>query len=516
MWRAVARLRDPRRWPLRWWLTVVTAAIAGGTLVVLGVLVLVLLDGSFQGLFASYLRDQAEPVIQRQLGTLRPEPKPIVGLLPEPPSKPSAPKPGGKPSGVVGVPDDRAIDLKTVGPALVQELAAPDTGVVVFDVHHTVIVASGPDRGPASWPVAASDAVDETIRGKETRRIFSHDGHRTLLLLLPLQTPDGRIGGAIEIASRLDLLDRLRVQLSVGLAVGTLLALAVAGGIAGWVVRIALGPLERMVLVTRQVAGGDLRARVRVERQDEVGELAGAFDQMVDRLEAAFAEQRRLVSDAAHELRTPLTAIGGTMEMAQVSLDRSDDAMTRQLLATSEREIDRLGRLVNDLLALSSLDERTPLHLESLDLGGALTDVVERTRLLAREHQVVACLDPADGPFLVRGDRDQLERLFVNLLDNATKYTPDGGRIEVRLSRTDDLVCATVQDTGRGIAPDDLPRIFDRFYRGDRSRSRRAGGAGLGLSIVQGIVSAHGGTIEAESTLGVGTTIRVFLPRAAS
>jgi signal transduction histidine kinase len=260
------------------------------------------------------------------------------------------------------------------------------------------------------------------------------------------------------------------------------------------------------------VAGGDLGARVRLARQDEVGELASAFDQMVSRLEAAFAAQRRLVSDAAHELRTPLNGLAGTLEIVQVGLRRGDLEHAERLLASVEAELDRLGRFVNDLLTLSSLDEDAGnVRLDRVPLEPVLRDVVRRARILAPDHEIVARFDPTAA---VIGDRDQLERVFTNLLDNAVKYTPSSGHIEVELQRAGDSVVGTVRDTGRGIEPDDLPHIFDRFYRVDRARSRQAGGAGLGLAIVQAIVHAHSGQIEAESSPGKGTTVHVRLPAA--
>jgi signal transduction histidine kinase len=192
-----------------------------------------------------------------------------------------------------------------------------------------------------------------------------------------------------------------------------------------------------------------------------------------------------------------------------VGLARGDLTGASRLLSGVEAELDRMGRLVNDLLTLSSLDERSPAAMSAIDLAPVLRDVVRRARILAPDHAIVARLDEA---VRVHGNRDQLERVATNLLDNAVKYTPAGGRIEVEAQRAGDEVRVTVSDTGRGIPPDDLPRIFDRFYRADRARSRQEGGTGLGLAIVQAIVHAHGGQVEAESVVGAGTTIRVTLP----
>jgi len=189
------------------------------------------------------------------------------------------------------------------------------------------------------------------------------------VLLLPLQRPNGETFGVLELATPLELVDTLWTQVGGALAVGTLLAVLVAGGLAGWVARRALGPLDRMIRVTRNVASGDLSARVDLRREDEVGELGAAFDQMVGRLEAAFAVQRRLVSDAAHELRTPLNGLAGTLEIVQVGLARGDLDGARRLLSGVEGELDRMGRLVNDLLTLSSLDERSPAAMSAIELA---------------------------------------------------------------------------------------------------------------------------------------------------
>ncbi|MGE3267956.1 MAG: sensor histidine kinase [Chloroflexota bacterium] len=526
MGRSIARLPDPRRWPIRWWLAVVNALVAGGTLLVLGLLSLALLEGGLERQLADYLRNQATPVIERELGPRpigrqrgerRPDPpaRAVPPQAPTPPAPPIKPGPPGKRSPALSGPEpppDPA--LSGLASTLIQELAGRDTGIVVYDLRFRVVAASNPGERAERWPNVPRDALDAAARGEDTTRILGQATRRTLVLLMPLQRIGEEPIGILEIATSLELTDTLRTQAGLALGVGLLLAVAVTGGVSLLVARAALGPLERVVQVTRRVAGGDLAARVALERQDEVGELALSFDQMVSRLEAAFAAQRRLVSDAAHELRTPLNGLSGTLEIVQVSLRRGDLERAGRLLATVEGELDRLGRFVNDLLTLSSLDEdaggprMTPVVLEPV-----LRDVVRRARILAPDHEIVARLDPAATAM---GDRDQLERLFTNLLDNAVKYTPSPGHIEVTVSQEGSAVLATVSDTGRGIPPEDLPRIFDRLYRVDRARTRQAGGTGLGLAIVQAIVAAHGGQIEADSTPGQGTTIRVRLPDASA
>ncbi len=479
------------RWPIRWWLALVNATIAGGTLLALGLLLLGLLDFGVQRQLADYLRGQAAPVLERELGL----PLPVTG------------KPSGKPS----VSRDESDRLQEVAPVLIRELAGRDTGIAVYDTRRRLVAASPPTPREEPWPNASSDALERSLQGREGEQIVRQRSRRTLVLLVPLRPVSGGVIGVLQIATSLELIDRLRLLLAAALVFGTLVAVAVSGGLAVWVARVALGPLERMVHVTRRIAAGDLSARVLSERRDEVGELADAFDQMVGRLEAAFAAQRQLVSDAAHELRTPLNGLAGTLEIVQVGLQRGDLAGASRLLASVEGELDRLGRLVNDLLTLSALDERSPAPMSSVSLATVLRDAVRRARIVAPDHAIALRLaEPTDDAAVV-GNRDQLERVFTNLLDNAVKYTPTGGSIEVSLTRTGDLYCATIRDTGRGIPPDELPFIFDRFYRADRARARQHGGAGLGLAIAQAIVAAHQGEIRAESTLGAGTSVHVTL-----
>ena len=284
----------------------------------LGGLLLVLLEGSLQRQLAGYLRTRRPPVLERELGARRRRRRLGRGSRP---ASPSRRRPGARRRSIR---PGRRTRLRDLAAVLIRELSGRDIGIVVYDLRRRVVAASEPGGRIERWPVAPPDALERAAVGSETQRVVRQGTRRTLLLLLPLQRPNGEVFGILEVATSLELVDTLWTQIAVALAVGTLLAVLVAGGLAGWVTRAALGPLDRMVRVTRRVAGGDLSARVELKREDEVGELGAAFDQMVGRLEAAFAMQRRLVSDAAHELRTPLNGLAGTLEIVQVGLARGD------------------------------------------------------------------------------------------------------------------------------------------------------------------------------------------------
>ncbi|MFN8514493.1 MAG: ATP-binding protein [Chloroflexia bacterium] len=249
--------------------------------------------------------------------------------------------------------------------------------------------------------------------------------------------------------------------------------------------------------------------------RDEIGRLSTAFDHMVDRLEGALRAQRQFVADASHELRTPLTALGGLVEMLLLGADRGDTATTQRALRSAHREIERLARLVGDLLTLSRLDARPDVEHRPVDLAVLVAEVGEQARFLAGERAVTWRVD---GPLTLAGDRDKLKQVLLNLTGNAIAFTGETGRIELRAARLatgrGDSARIEVEDNGAGIAPSELPRLFERFYRGDKSRARRAdgGGNGLGLAIARAIVEAHGGTIAARSTLGQGTTFTIELP----
>jgi two-component system, OmpR family, sensor kinase len=319
---------------------------------------------------------------------------------------------------------------------------------------------------------------------------------------------DGRPVGALQVARPLASLESAQGRLLQALAaVDALLLLVAAGG--GWALaRGALRPIAAVTGTADAIArSGDLRRRVPEENpSDEVGALAATFNRMLDRVEAALTAQRRFVADASHELRTPLT----TLRVNLATLRRRDGgrpAEEVEILDDLDEELDRLSRLVGGLLALARADAGQPLELTPLALDAVVRDVY---RAYARQAQDRSLVLEDAPPLWVLGSADHLQQVVRNLVENALKYTPPGGHVWLALRAADGGAELTVRDDGVGIRPEDLPHVFERFYRAPAARSRP--GAGLGLSIADWIVRAHGGRISVESAPAVGSTFRVWLP----
>jgi two-component system OmpR family sensor kinase len=296
------------------------------------------------------------------------------------------------------------------------------------------------------------------------------------------------------------------------IVLGTSLTLlfAIFGGL--WLTQSALTPLRTMIATCRRIAGGDLTQRVALpHRRDEVGQLAAAFDEMVARLENTFARQRQFVADASHELRTPLTALSGSLEVLLFAPEGDPETM-RRVLHGMRREVQRLTRLVTDLLTLTRLDAARAPNLQPVDLANLGREVIESLRPLAQNRQMQL---QVEGDSHCQGDADQLKQVLYNLLGNAIQSTDaNAGVIVLRVEGSARAVRVAVSDNGNGIPEQDQPHIFERFYRVDKARARASGGSGLGLAIVQAIVENHHGVIApVESAPARGTTIRFTLPR---
>ena len=294
------------------------------------------------------------------------------------------------------------------------------------------------------------------------------------------------------------------------LAVPPLLALAAFGGYL--VARRGLAPLSGMVEQTKAITGDSLDKRISIGRAaDELATLAASFNDLLSRLDQSFESMRRFVQDASHEIRTPLAVIRGE---ADVALSQERDAVEyRKSLAVIQEESRRLSRLVEDLLNLARADAgHVQLRMEPLYVNDLVAECCRSLQPLARAHDV-ALEFQAEGDITVEGDEQLLRRMLINLLDNAIRYTPGGGRVSAAVEADGSDVRIRVADTGIGILPEAAPHVFERFYRVDKARSRQQGGFGLGLSIVQWIAEAHRGVVELASQPGAGTTFTVRLQR---
>ncbi|GMA51199.1 hypothetical protein GCM10025857_25560 [Alicyclobacillus contaminans] len=345
-------------------------------------------------------------------------------------------------------------------------------------------------------------------------------GTRQLVVLVPVGPPD-LPSGVVQVTMPVRSLQHMLVQQLLIFVV--LAAVAVVAAVVTLLptVRRTLVPLARVVHSASRVNAGNLDERVTVAgAQTEVATLAKSFNDMLDRLQQAFEAERAakekmrtFVADASHELRTPLTSIHGFLEVLLRGAAKQPEQLERALKSMLG-ESQRLTKLVQDLLTLARLDQTPGLLRAPCDLADILRDMQPQLALLAGEREVALEL-PASAAVL--GDKDKLKQVVLNLFQNAVQHTSaETGRIAIVLRDEDTGIRLEVKDNGEGIPPDRMAHIFERFYRVDSARSRKHGGAGLGLSISQAIVQAHGGTIACESAVGEGTVFTVWLPKQAS
>jgi heavy metal sensor kinase len=279
-----------------------------------------------------------------------------------------------------------------------------------------------------------------------------------------------------------------------------------------WMSTIALGPLLKFAEASRHIDVTNLRQRLPVRGvRDELDDVAHAFNETLARVEDAVGEMRQFSTALAHELRTPIAALRGEIELAAMKPDSGE--AYRRTAASQLEELDRLKRLIDQLLTLARAESgQIPLSRERVDLGMLAASAVDQVELVAQASGLELTCDTAPG-VLVNGDAEWLERLLLNLLDNAFKFTPRGGRVRVLVSGAGSQAFLEVSDTGIGMPPDVLPHVFERFYRADPARSSSARGVGLGLSLVKWIADRHDGAVQASSGPGQGATFRVYLKK---
>ena len=338
-------------------------------------------------------------------------------------------------------------------------------------------------------------------------------GGQTLLIAsVPYRTAQGQrflveVGASLQPVQ--DVLRRLVVYLVLGLAAMVLVA---AGG-GYFLVRRALAPVDRISSSAEHITLHNLKERLPIAHTgDELERLSLSLNHMIARLEDAFQQNRRFTADASHELRTPLTIMRGELESIVEGACSPEDVQATA--ASILEEVQRLARIVEGLFAISRLDAgEAQAEYQQFDLAGLATGTAEQMCLLA-EDKGISISSNAPQKVSVNGDRARMKQVVVNLLDNAIKYTPEGGAIRLSVAAAGNQAVLEVEDSGIGIPADAQPHIFERFFRVDAARSRDMGGAGLGLSIVKSICAAHGGRVDFQSSEGKGSRFKVELPLA--
>ncbi len=379
-------------------------------------------------------------------------------------------------------------------------LKTASTFLIIINRQGTIVVQSSNLAG-------FNDLLDpDNLGTQEVYRLVPHEDTLLRVLTVPVFDGQQQLIGHIQVARLLDnfeIFNRVlsrALLISLGAAIASLVVLAV-------MTSTLFRPLEDIATVARQITrADDLSRRVpHSNRTDEIGELARAFNQTLERLDRLFRSQQRFLADVSHELRTPLTSVRGNLDLMS-RFGRYDE----ESMSVIQDEMERMSRLLGDLLLLARADTGgLPLRHLPVELDNVLFEVYRQVSRI--EKPVAVELTDVDQAIIL-GDEDRLKQLLLNLVDNGIKYTPPGGVVRLSLAKANGWAQLTVSDTGVGIPAEDLPHIFDRFYRVDKARSRAQGGSGLGLAIAKWIVQAHGGGIGVESTPGQGTTFRINLP----
>jgi heavy metal sensor kinase len=349
---------------------------------------------------------------------------------------------------------------------------------------------SAPDQMPYDTTIVATAEVG----GEQLRTAIYRDRNFTILVAYSLN----------ELGDVLENLFAILLYL-----IPIAIALSILGGL--YLANKALAPVHDVTTRARKITAESLDQSIPPrDVDDEIGRLISTMNDMIHRLHNSFAQTRQFSSDASHELRTPLTIIRGEIELALRSEKTPDEYRT--VLSSTLEEILRLKSIIDNLLTLGKADQGVlDLKLEEVHLDSLIKDLHDDSEMLAETKHITVELKKSE-PVTIVGDKGRLRQLFLNLVDNAIKYTPEGGHVAISVERQNGSALVEVQDNGIGIPEHDLDKIFDRFYRVDKARSREMGGTGLGLSIAKWIVQLHRGTISVESELNRGSKFTVLLP----
>ena len=361
----------------------------------------------------------------------------------------------------------------------------------------------------------SQQAYADALEGKNSYETFTVGGQQPIRVITMPILLEGKLINLVQVGTSLEAVQETLRNLKIFLFTAVPSVLILAALFARFMARRALKPISRIIDTAREIGQGqELSKRIPVLKiKDELGQLALTFNEMMNRLENSFAQMRQFSSDASHELRTPLTVLKGQNELI-LSKQRKPEEY-QEVISSNLEEINYMSKVLEDLFVLSKSDEnQVNLDYKPVDLRALVEEVCKHAEILAEEKNIkiiIAFLEPIE----IKGDEVRLRQMVWNVLQNGIKYTQQGGELKISLQNEGDFALLTIQDTGIGIPEEDLPLIFNRFYRVDKARTRDEGGSGLGLSICRQIAEAHKGKIEVESKLGVGARFKIRLPNSA-
>jgi len=387
----------------------------------------------------------------------------------------------------------------------VNEFAQPGIYIQVLDSRGVVLDTSTNLQGQ-QLPVRI-DQIAQGLAGKES--IFTleaGENQRVRVVTMPL-TADDRVYGLVQVGQSTRNVEIATLQIGYWLALGALGVILVAGVLGWFLARKAFASVDRVIESAKLI---DLSAepgkRLHYDTpHDEIGKLVQTLNSMLERTEQSLESQRQFIADSSHELRTPLTTIRGNVDLLE---RQTDDACRKESLDSIKREAERMSRIVQNLLLLAQIDAQQAFNPRQVELDTLLLDVFRQAKTMCNGRTIQL---GNEDQVTVMGDADQLKQMVLNLVDNAIKHTSPDGRITLSLGKDDKWAWIEVNDDGVGIPAEHLPKIFDRFYRVDKARSRAQGGTGLGLAIVKSIAELHGGRVTVSSALGKGSTFTIWL-----